>query len=388
MLSVRSGLPLAVLAASFAAHGGMAQTTTVVSGGGPALANAVQAAQPGDTLIVRAARYDPIVVTRGIRILCDPGVVVRPASPGSVVSVDVRGVPTGQELVIHGMSLPGQGFAFPPPTPYVLSVTGCAGRVVLQRLSFTEAQWNYNAYATIADCGDLSLNDCLLSQVLVARSTISLASCTTNRPTNALPPRGTLSVSNSSVFVNGGSIFGGQSSISFFEAYPGIHATASTLTLAGAARVAGGTFGQVFAPAIEADASTRIHLGPKTSITAGVTPPIRGGVTLAEPLPGVSVRNAVAGGVATFTTTGQPGTLVASLLSWNAAPFPLPFGTLWIDTAAPVFDLGPMPSSGDRSVTTPVPPPLARESLTAQAIALGTTPNDLFVGAPTRFVVQ
>ena len=54
MLSVRSGLPLAVLAASFAAHGGMAQTTTVVSGGGPALANAVQAAQPGDTLIVRA----------------------------------------------------------------------------------------------------------------------------------------------------------------------------------------------------------------------------------------------------------------------------------------------------------------------------------------------
>ncbi|MBK8978196.1 MAG: hypothetical protein IPM29_20015 [Planctomycetes bacterium] len=49
---------------------------TVVTGGGTALNQAIQAARPGDHLIVRAGTYDPLRVDRGLRIDFDPLAIV------------------------------------------------------------------------------------------------------------------------------------------------------------------------------------------------------------------------------------------------------------------------------------------------------------------------
>ncbi len=51
------------------------QRTHIVQGGGDAYRNAVNAANHGDTLIVRAAVYLAATSTNGITVLCDPGVL-------------------------------------------------------------------------------------------------------------------------------------------------------------------------------------------------------------------------------------------------------------------------------------------------------------------------
>ena len=104
-----------------------AQNTILVQGGGAALQQAVDAARPGDTLDVRAARYSGVVVGKGITVRCAAGVVVE-NTQGAALRID--GVPPGETLQVRGGRFVGGGFLGDPP----LKVERCVGTVVLDRV--------------------------------------------------------------------------------------------------------------------------------------------------------------------------------------------------------------------------------------------------------------
>ena len=70
--------------------------TTNVTGGGTALQQAIEAANPGDRLVVRdGLRYDPIVVDKRLRIETQSGATIEPPGSSSVspaVSIEADGV--------------------------------------------------------------------------------------------------------------------------------------------------------------------------------------------------------------------------------------------------------------------------------------------------------
>jgi hypothetical protein len=100
-----------------------AQPPIVVSGGGAALQQAIQAASPGDTLDVMPGQYDAVTCTRGIVIALRPGAEVGTSLATSPPAVSILSVPVGERLVVKGgrVGSVGRGFA----------VTGCAGSVVI-----------------------------------------------------------------------------------------------------------------------------------------------------------------------------------------------------------------------------------------------------------------
>ena len=73
---------------------GSAAGQTTVSGGGAALQNAIDAASPGDTIVVTdSATYDPVVVDVGVTIETDEGpTIVGAGGTGAAVSIEADGV--------------------------------------------------------------------------------------------------------------------------------------------------------------------------------------------------------------------------------------------------------------------------------------------------------
>jgi hypothetical protein len=77
-----------------------AQTTHVVSGGGPALQNAIATAVAGDTLDVQPAINAGVTCTKGLRIRMQPGAQIG-ASPGGV-AVTFQAIPATDVAVLTG----------------------------------------------------------------------------------------------------------------------------------------------------------------------------------------------------------------------------------------------------------------------------------------------
>jgi len=97
----------------------MAQAT-IVSGGGAALQNAINAAVAGDELDVQPGTYTPVTCGKGIRITLRSGAEVG-ALFSTTVALLIAGVPATQTCVLAG----GRVFG--------ISVTQSSGTVVIDQ---------------------------------------------------------------------------------------------------------------------------------------------------------------------------------------------------------------------------------------------------------------
>ena len=355
-----------------------AQNTIIVTGGGRALIVAVANANHGDTLIVRPAPtdYTNVMVDKGLTILCDPGVTFEGflSTP-----IGARNVPAGRTLAWRGGRM-----WFAMHTADAFRVENCRGNVVFEDLIVDATQGG-----TIIDSPYVTLNRCTLRSIKVTRSTVAFADCQVFGSAEIQPGvGGAVSILQSNVSIAGGSFLGWDSPYPMFAPTPGIRLRSGSLTLAGNATttVRGGN-GTPNAPAI-ATLSGFIRIEPAVQLLTRAGQPITGGaVVRTERIP--SVRADGVGTGQTFTADVHAPALsyTATFVSWIVPPVSLPFGDLWVDPFAPLFDAGIVPPNDTRSVSLVVPTLPRGLTIVLQA-ASARTDGTLVVGPPTVVVLD
>jgi len=163
-LAVRVALSFGVLPGSLAA----ATWTVCPAGGGCSftdIQSAIDAASPGDTILVLPGSYPAFVLEKGLRILgVDPSLVTvsmtaNPPSPFSPpvlpATVRVNAIPAGQFALLAGMTIQ---VVTSPPLPYssvfcsgnpvaALAVSNCAGAVTLSNLNLQPGHYSHGIRA-------------------------------------------------------------------------------------------------------------------------------------------------------------------------------------------------------------------------------------------------
>lgn len=308
----------------------VAQKTWIVdaNGGGQFLAiqPAIDAAQPGDVVLVRAGTYDSFIVGKGIAVVGGPGVALTPSSRTSG-SVSVHAVPAGQRAAIREIGMSGA----------TVSVDGCGGHVHLEGISIS---FGFSSLA-------------IRNSAAVSLRNISLG-------TTARFDGSTVAVSHCALM----SLTIGSSSVTFADSTCGaaigapITMESGQLTVAGDRATIIHAQGPWPAHAISANNGTvvvdpQVQLIPTTGRTA-----IGGNanvVTRTVPSLRVSLSQ-----VSLATTLRAPGALHGLTMVGIPLDRPVtyPFGDLWLG-AHLLIDAGAFPPSGTRSTTlnfAPIPP--------------------------------
>lgn len=179
-----------------AASGLCAQQTFIVQGGGSAYAQALTAANHGDTLIVRAGRYDSAFARVGVTVLCDPGVEFLGGLP-----MGAYGLPAGTNFVLRGGRLVFQMHFFD------VQVSDCAGNVV-----FEDFADDASLGMIISNSGSVAFHRCRFGKANVTDSTLALAECAV-RGSLGVP---SFEVTRSEIAVAGGSLRGSDSALGGF----------------------------------------------------------------------------------------------------------------------------------------------------------------------------
>ncbi|MCA8957874.1 MAG: hypothetical protein KDC87_17490, partial [Planctomycetes bacterium] len=144
---------LFALSITLLAAGSAAQTTHVVDAkGGPGsnyldIQAAVDAASPGDRIVVRAGAYLVFQVTKPLSISAEAGVQVGSGIDPNRAEVIVRGIGAGQTFSMHGVDLVVSWKTFP------VVVDQCLGTVILEGANVLFPGGTAGVLAT--DCRDL-----------------------------------------------------------------------------------------------------------------------------------------------------------------------------------------------------------------------------------------
>ncbi len=370
-----------------------AQATWIVDASGgagaqfTALPPAIAAAAPGDTLLVRAGSYTPFIVSKGIRIVGEPGVVVVPTA---VSSVAIVGVPAGEQFSMRGLEVTCPGFC---PVTHI-NISDNRGSVHLEDVRFstrndTGMHVARNDHVTLTRCVG-NARGCLFIQ----QSTVSVVDCQLRGEVGVYligsPPA--IDIHNSVVDIAGGSYRGGDGQpFGIFEiaAAPGIKASTSQVTVSGTGTVveAGEWVGPTVRPLAalyESGIGSTIRVDPTVQLVPSGGGAPTGGNVIVETVP------ALIGG-ATASTIGlrldaPTGTAFGLFASLPAAPVPLPLGNFWLDPAsALMFSTGVVGPSGNVEASLPVTRPLRGITLVFQGVtAEGTT---LRLSTPSTVVV-
>lgn len=324
-------------------------TWTVDSGGGAQFSDvqpAVDAASPGDTIVVNAGFYTGFSVSKGVRILVDPaaefGFILGPGT-----TIEFVNIPAGQTAVLHGLSVLHRGFP--------IGVGTCAGRVHLESCSPQTGLgvWN-STQVTVHDCrfeGTPAL-EAVGSTVLVTQTNLV--------PFDSFPGvTEAMRCRESKVYFAHGTILGSEPLFPFSE-LPAVELLSGELTIAGDAAteiVAGG--GSNLGPAIELRGGHLILDSRVTVVPSFGQPPIRVGLGTLAYHPTPSLRADLTGQDLSVETHAAPGS--QSILVIGAVrpvPLPLPFGSIWFSAPA-ILDSGAIPANGVRTfnATIPVLPP-------------------------------
>lgn len=403
-------LRIAFLFASLALPPGLAQQTIVVQGGGAALQQAIDGANPGDVLDVHAGTYDAVLIQKGVHVVCRSGVSVVHAQ-GSALTI--RGVPAGESMSWRGGELSASTPGNPLWTP-VLGVENCAGAVLLRtiRPRLTAPVLAFTAYLRVLACsGPVVLEDFVAGMANIELSRVAITDCAqvVFRDSADIPPldvtrsnllldgcqilehnsaRGMI-VTASDVTVRGGSIRGGLA-FSFAVGMPAIALESGVVTLTGGARIIGfgtSTAPQIAAPAIDSSGG-RIRLDPSAQLVSFLPNPIRGPALVShEPIAQLGSSGNRSGAPFLVDVHGEPGSLTATFVSWAVSPTATPYGQLWVDPRAPLLDLAVLPAGGVRQLSATMPNLPLRSLLVMQPISW-TSAGTLVVGAAATVVVD
>ncbi len=371
-----------------------AQRTIVVTGGGNALQQAVTQANAGDTLDVRPGWYDRIKVSKGIAILCSPGVTLDGGFNSHALRVTA--LPAGETFVLRG----GSYYNISVLTNAAVAVDHCCGRIILDALeSFT-----------LLTGAPLSIEHCT-GPVLLRRfkarlpfpgthSVIRFASNVSITASPVLPPlricEVNLCLTDCSVMGSTGvalhadhsvvSITGGKLEGAFSQTlgvgYPAITLWGTSLSVAGGARLSGG---KGAGPAITSTWG-HVRLAPSVTLT-GTSPVIRGIVPVHESVPSVLSRGVAPGALLKAQVEAEAGSSTVTLIGHPVEPVFTPFGHLWLDPTSSMLDLRCVPSSGAYSLSIPLPLLPPRLALGFQTLSL-TAAGKIIIGTASRVVLE
>ncbi len=125
---------------------------------GPDLQTAIDAAAPGDVLLVRGTfSATALLINKPLHIHAQPG-----GASASMLFMEIANIPAGGTLVL-------QGFAIAPSWP--LSIRDCAGKVLLAGLSVTPpAVINSASPVVVTNCVDIAFDQCRLNSGMISRS--------------------------------------------------------------------------------------------------------------------------------------------------------------------------------------------------------------------------
>ncbi len=377
-----------------------AQQTIVVTGGGPALQNAIISANPGDRLDVFAGTYSAVLVDKGIYIDCRAGVRVY---GNGVPALTAKAVPGNQLLRIRGGEFLTSKSVWPtfeasmrvdsntgsvvlesPKLPLVsvyntrITVINCSGTVVVRGVDVGSAIFDTSPF-TVIGSARVVFEDCAnLTPVGVRTSNLILRNCRI-RPANSTKG---FSVKSSKVSVQGGRIEGG---VMFSLGYglPAISMSSGELTLTDGAVIAAYTLMGSSDSAISTSGGT-IRLDPSVQLISSMTNPISGpAIVTNQIIP--SISTSFSGRQLTSTVRAEPFSVTGTFVSWSVIPFTSPFGPLWVDFTAPILDLATMPASGSYSFTGTVPVLPPDTLIVLQPISV-TRAGALVTGAPLHLL--
>ncbi len=376
-----------------------AQNTIVVSGGGDALQQAIDAAAPGDRLEVRAARYHGCRIAKGLTIDCDAGVVLD-GGPQTAVEiadlpraevVEFRGgevlvtdaFPRGEpSLVLHDCAgvvvVEGTRLVIRRPGVYLtgeqVRVRACAGAVCFVDFGIRGALGPEEYLLATEDCASIAFVDSAeLLPIHAVRSDLELAGVTIR----AVIRTPSLRVDDSNLSITDSTIEGSAGSISAPNLFPAVRIRGGDLTLAGDTLLTGGSLYGVPGPALSAWNGT-VRIGERVEIRSDATTAIVGDAPVVEvPVPSVRASLHAQTGRIDVRVAARPNDLVATVVEVQGTPSSTPFGPLWVVLTAPVVDSGSVPGSGFRSFSL-AGPTLARPvPVVFQPIVL--TPDDELV---------
>lgn len=287
------------------------QNTIIVNDG--ALQAAIDAAVPGDILLVRPALlgFQSLRIDKPLAIHCDVG--FRCLS----VFVEVSNIPAGSRLVLQGLDASGGS----------LSVTGCAGSVLLAGLTLASTR-----PVSVQDCADVAIEDSRLGAGLHAERSVVLVHGSTLHGvdsqahfSSATTPA--VRARDAEVGLSDCVLVGGSQTVSS-TAEPSSSALlleSATARLAGTSSLAAGS--GLWQGNVDAVAGTgalthddRIPLVPLHNgapIGSGVA-----GTVLRIPV--VSITRSAIGTTTTFTAQGEPGGLFGLALGIPGPRFTVP----------------------------------------------------------------
>ena len=357
-----------------------AQQTIIVSGGGTALQSAIDQADPGDILIVRAGSYEPITVSEGIAIVCDADVTIFSFAHTTTPVVEVRDLPAGQHFRMRGALLTPAGI-----NPNMLNVIDNRGSVIFEG---QEQIGTGISLTTVLRSRQVAFNGCTMVRTDVLESAATFSNCTVRGTceTQFTPPRNcnAIGIVDSRVSVSGGEIRG-QRGFFLLSAGQAIYFDRGVLTIAGDAStvVAAGT-GDPIKPAIHTTTGN-ILLDPVVQVISQTTPIVGGAVVTTRSTPSVRARGVLAGETFTADVFCEPGSSTFLLADLPRPPVVTPFGDLWLGVTGLLIDAGVVPQSGVRSRSFTLPPISTAEPTLLQPLGILVS-GEVVVGTPTGLI--
>tara|TARA_R110002072_G_scaffold141664_2_gene286897 strand:- start:684 stop:1823 length:1140 start_codon:yes stop_codon:yes gene_type:complete len=304
---------------------------------------AVIAAQPGDSIVVRAGDYTGVSVYEGISILGESGARIVFGGP-TYTGILVSQIPAGQTCSVSGLQI-----LVANPLSGSLHAINNAGNVLFERITTISKAW-------VSDCANMRIEGCSLADLVVINTALSMSHSSgfgagggfnTSRPA--------LQLTNSAATLSRCTLHGFDQVFSF--------PSSAAITMAGGSLLVtdDGT-GQIKAgvgqtrSAIDGNGSVAFD-SHVAFVPANGAPSIAATVTSASQIiPSLRALGAPAGGTVNidlFSQTGDAYFLFGGLM---VPPTPLPFwgGSAWL-MAPLMFESGFIDATQRAFVTVPVP---------------------------------
>lgn len=290
------------------------------------VAAALDAANPGDTIVVRAGMYsEPFLhITEGVAIVGEGTARVALTGVGSpsADAMTIEGIPADESFSLRGIDFAFNGIL----SPRRIRALNCAGSVNLQELGgVPDAQGLVGPLVIeFENCDRAFLQESFVrdGSVRFAGSRGSVVQCVFESGFSTL---------NSEVLVDRCTIRPGQP---FFLTQPGMTAESSTIRLTRSSIFGSSVVSSV--PAISTNPGTTITLDPTASLNpvGGAAPVEGGGSLINDELTSLNIDAEL--GLLRLDLQSVVGANYATLFSFPAPSTPSPWGEIWVDVAASI----------------------------------------------------
>lgn len=362
-----------LLSISASAAGLGAQNVLVVDANGGGAFTTIQAAidatNPGDTVLVRPGSYTTATISTALTLIGDgPGV--------GLTGLTIANTPVTSTVVVRGIEVLNSASLI---LGDIVSIDTCAGEVWLQDCNVDTGQTIALAGTGIAlrDSRSVTMIDCAVavrsgvSQVIgigAGNSALSMFGCTTNGGMSAAG----LAVNDCQVYLQDTMVNGGEGASGFrgcaFDGAAGLVATGTSNVVALGSAFVGGPPGFEF-PILCPMPMARP--GPPTEVTAPATLSTITATPLTLRARGVAREMQAVD----YVIDGDPGDALVLAFAVQPQAFFLPLiqSSLLVGTSFVGIPVGTLPASGTRTVPTAVPtygPGIEVERYFVQIIAL------------------